>query len=130
MLGTPIEYARIARATLEDDRLLATTQMCVLRHDRADTADLARTTAASALPNRHALLRGLEYENPGALNDRPVDALVAHGTVEDIAHRAQQHFDAEVDHVSLHLMTTTPDSPPISQGEQRACLPARWHRGR
>ncbi|MBL1121024.1 TIGR03620 family F420-dependent LLM class oxidoreductase [Streptomyces sp. 110] len=120
VLGMPIEYTRTARAILGDDGLLAITQMCVLSHDHADTADLARTTAAAALPNRRELLRGLGYETPGALDDRLVDALVVHGSAEDIAHRVQEHFDAGADHVSLHLMTTTPDSPSVRQWEQLA----------
>ncbi|WP_338930841.1 TIGR03620 family F420-dependent LLM class oxidoreductase [Streptomyces netropsis] len=120
VLGMPIEYTRTARTVLGDDGLLAVTQLCVLTHDRADTADLARTTAAAALPNRRELLRGLGHENPDALDDRLVDALVAHGRAEDIAQRAQEHFDAGADHVSLHLMTTTPDSPSVRQWEQLA----------
>ncbi|MEU9377595.1 TIGR03620 family F420-dependent LLM class oxidoreductase [Streptomyces sp. NPDC048255] len=120
VLGMPAEYTRTARAVLGDDGLLAVTQMCVLTHDRADTVDLARTTAAAALPNRRELLRGLGHERPEALNDRLVDALVAHGSAEDIAHRVQEHFDAGADHVSLHLMTATPDSPSVRQWEQLA----------
>ncbi len=79
VLGMPVEYTRAARTVLGDDGLLAITQLCVLSHDHADTADLARTTAAAALPNRHDLLRGLGHENPDALDSRLVDALVAHG---------------------------------------------------
>ncbi|GGR10439.1 TIGR03620 family F420-dependent LLM class oxidoreductase [Streptomyces netropsis] len=120
VLGMPIEYTRTARTVLGDDGLLAVTQLCVLTHDRADTADLARTTAAAALPNRRELLRGLGHENPDALDDRLVDALVAHGRAEDIAQRVQEHFDAGADHVSLHLMTTTPDPPSVRQWEQLA----------
>ncbi|MFD8687370.1 TIGR03620 family F420-dependent LLM class oxidoreductase [Streptomyces sp. NPDC059651] len=120
VLGMPIEYTRTARTALGNDALLAITQMCVLSHDPAETADLARTTAAAALPNRRELLRGLGYANPDALDDRLVGALVAHGRAEDIAHRVQEHFDAGADHVSLHLMTTTPDSPSVQQWEQLA----------
>ncbi|MFE3717202.1 TIGR03620 family F420-dependent LLM class oxidoreductase [Streptomyces cyaneofuscatus] len=120
VLGMPVEYTRTARTALGNDALLAITQMCVLSHDPAETADLARTTAAAALPNRRDLLRGLGYENPEALDDRLVDALVARGRAEDIAHRVQEHFDAGADHVSLHLMTTTPDSPSVQHWEQLA----------
>lgn len=74
---------------------MAVTQLCVLSHDPADTADLARTTAAAALPNRRGLLRGLGYETPDALDDRLVDALVAHGSAEDIAHRVQEDSTPE-----------------------------------
>ncbi|MDX2394966.1 LLM class flavin-dependent oxidoreductase [Streptomyces sp. DK15] len=120
VLGMPVEYTRTARTVLGDDGLLAITQLCVLSHDCADTADLARTTAAAALPNRRDLLRGLGHETPDAVDSQLVDALVAHGGAEDIAHRVQEHFDAGADHVSLHLVTTTPGSPSVRQWEQLA----------
>lgn len=120
VLGMPVDYTRTARTALGNDALLAITQMCVLSHDHTETADLARTTAAAALPNRRELLRGLGYENPDALDDRLVDALVAHGSAEDIAHRVQEHFDAGADHVSLHLLTSTPGIAPIRQWEHLA----------
>ena len=48
---------------------MAVTQLCVLSHDPADTADLARTTAEAALPSRRELLlRGIGYETPAASN--------------------------------------------------------------
>ncbi|WP_416371105.1 LLM class flavin-dependent oxidoreductase [Streptomyces sp. MB09-01] len=103
VLGMPVEYTRATRNVLGDDGLLAITQLCVLSRDRADTADLARTTAATALPNRREPPRGLGYENPDALDDRLVDALVAHGRAEYVAHRLQDHFDAGADHVSLNV---------------------------
>ncbi|MEV4430035.1 TIGR03620 family F420-dependent LLM class oxidoreductase [Streptomyces sp. NPDC049602] len=120
VLGMPVEHTRAARAVLGDDGLLAVTQLCVLGHDHADTADLARTTAEAALPNRRDLLRGLGHANPDALDSRLVDALVAHGRAEDIAHRVQEHFEAGADHVSLHLVTATPDAPSVRQWEQLA----------
>ncbi|MFE1550305.1 LLM class flavin-dependent oxidoreductase [Streptomyces sp. NPDC058718] len=138
VLGMPVEYTRAARTALGDG-FLAVTQLCVLGDDgghdhadhadtadTADTADLARTTAEAALPNRRGLLRGLGYENPDALDGRLVDALVAHGRAEDIAHRVQEHFDAGADHVSLHLVTTAPGSPSVRQWERIAAhLPLR-----
>ncbi|MFE4615893.1 LLM class flavin-dependent oxidoreductase [Streptomyces sp. NPDC056747] len=142
VLGMPVAYTRVARTALGADGLLAVTQLCVLGDDdghdhadtadtantaaSADTADLARTTAEAALPNRRGLLRGLGYENPDALDGRLVDALVAHGRAEDIAHRVQEHFDAGADHVSLHLVTTAPGSPSVRQWERIAAhLPLR-----
>jgi probable F420-dependent oxidoreductase len=120
VLGMPVEYTRDARTALGDGSLLAVTQLCVLSHDRAHTAELARATAAAALPNRRTLLRGLGHHTPDALDDRVVDAIVAHGRAEDIAHRIQEHFDAGADHVSLHLLTTAPHTPPMRQWEQVA----------
>jgi hypothetical protein len=120
VLGMPVEYTRTARKDLGDDRLLAVTQLCLLSHDRTHTAELARTTAAAALLNRRELLRGLGYVSPDALGDRLVEAIVAHGRAEDIAHRVQQHLDAGADHVSLHLLTAEPHTPPTRQWEQLA----------
>ncbi|WP_245238534.1 hypothetical protein [Streptomyces sp. MZ04] len=100
--------------------LLAVTQLCVLGPDRSHTAAPARTTAAAALPNRRALLRDLGYEDVDSLGAQIVDAIVAHGTAEDIAHRVHEQLDAGADHVSLHLLTTTPHTPPTEQWRELA----------
>ncbi|MFF1409859.1 TIGR03620 family F420-dependent LLM class oxidoreductase [Streptomyces sp. NPDC058289] len=120
VLGMPVEYTRAARGILGEDGLLVVTQLCVLGHDHADTAEPARTAAAAALPNRRDLLRGLGHENPDALGSRLVDALVVHGGAENIADRVHEHFDAGADHVSLHLVRTGSDSPSERQWERLA----------
>lgn len=107
-LGMPVEHTRSARAGLGPDALLAVTQLCVLGPDRSQTSELARTTAAAALPNRRALLHDLGYEDVDSLSDQLVDAIVAHGRAEDIARRVHEHLDAGADHVSLHIVTTAP----------------------
>ncbi|MDX3672553.1 TIGR03620 family F420-dependent LLM class oxidoreductase [Streptomyces europaeiscabiei] len=119
-LGMSVEHTRNARAVLGPTGLLAVTQLCVLGPDRSHTAALARTTAAAALPNRRTLLPDLGYEDVDSLDDRLVDALVAHGTAEDIARRVHEHLDAGADHVSLHLLTTTPHTPPTRRWKQLA----------
>ncbi|MGO4749004.1 LLM class F420-dependent oxidoreductase, partial [Streptomyces sp. 2MCAF27] len=84
-------------------------------------AELAAATAAAALPNRRTLLHDLGYRDVDApLDDRLVDAIVAHGDAEDIARRVQEHLDAGADHVSLHLLTPTPGIAPIRQWENLA----------
>ncbi|MGP4089256.1 TIGR03620 family F420-dependent LLM class oxidoreductase [Streptomyces sp. KR55] len=120
VLGMPVEHTRTARAVLGPDALLAVTQLCVVGPDRSHTAELARTTAAAALPNRRTLLHDLGYEDADTLGDRLVDALVAHGHAGDIARRVQEHLDAGADHVSLHLLTATSRTPPKRQWEQLA----------
>ncbi|WP_433425142.1 TIGR03620 family F420-dependent LLM class oxidoreductase [Microtetraspora malaysiensis] len=120
VLGMPVEYTRIARATLGPDALLAITQLCVLSPDRSRTVELARTTAAATLPNRRTLLRDLGYKDADTLDERLVDAIVAHGPAEEIVHRVHQHLDAGADHVSLHLLTATPTTPPVRQWERLA----------
>ncbi len=119
-LGMPVEHTRDARALLGPDALLAVTQLCVLSPDRARTAELARATAASALPNRRTLLHALGYEDVESLGDRIVDAIVAHGSAEDIARRVQEQFAAGADHVSLHVRTATPGAPPTREWERLA----------
>ncbi|GAB2443074.1 TIGR03620 family F420-dependent LLM class oxidoreductase [Streptosporangium sandarakinum] len=120
VLGMPVEYTRAAREILGDDRLLAVTQLCVLGHDRAHTAGPARATAAAALPNRRELLRGLGHPSPEALSDRLVEAIVAHGRAEDVAHRVRQHLDAGADHVSLHVLAAESHAPPAQWWEEIA----------
>ncbi|WP_457032538.1 TIGR03620 family F420-dependent LLM class oxidoreductase [Kitasatospora sp. P5_F3] len=120
VLGMPVEHTRTARAALGPTALLAVTQLCVLGPDRARTAGPARSTTVAALPNRRALLRDLGYEVVDPPGDRLVDAIVAHGTAEDIARRVHEHLDAGADHVSLHLLTATPGTPPTRQWQQLA----------
>ena len=123
-LGMPVEHTRHARGVLGPDALLAVTLLCVLGPDRAHTAGLARRTAAAALPNRRALLHDLGYADADRLDDRTVDALVAHGTAEDIGRRVREHLDAGADHVALHLVTDTPGVPPTASWRRlAACLP-------
>ncbi|MGW1553384.1 hypothetical protein [Streptomyces sp. NPDC002346] len=40
---------------------------------------------------------------------------MAHGQAETIAHRVHEHLDAGADHVSLHLLTADPHTPPLGQ---------------
>ncbi|MFC8720927.1 LLM class flavin-dependent oxidoreductase [Kitasatospora sp. NPDC057198] len=119
VLGMPVEYTRTARAVLGPDALLAVTQLCVLSPDRARTAELAAATAAAALPNRRTLLHDLGHQDVNTLDDRLVDAIVAHGDADDIARRVHEHLDAGADHVSLHLATPTPGAP-VGQWEHMA----------
>ncbi|MFF4778297.1 hypothetical protein ACFY05_36290 [Microtetraspora fusca] len=88
--------------------------------DRAQTAELARATAAATLPNRRTFLRDLGYKEAETPDERLVDAIVAHGPAKEIVHRVQGHLDAGADHVSLHLLTATPNTPPARQWEQLA----------
>ncbi|GAA1281242.1 TIGR03620 family F420-dependent LLM class oxidoreductase [Pseudonocardia aurantiaca] len=120
LLGMPVEYTRIARAVLGPSALLAVTQFAILDEDGSRATELARSTAAAALPNRRALLEDLGYEEVDSLGDRVVDALVAYGSTEDVANRVARHFDAGADHVSLHVVHTTPGTAPVLQWQRLA----------
>jgi len=126
VLGMPVEYTRTARTVLGPDALLAVTQLCVLSPDRSRSAELARTTAASALPNRRTLLHGLGHRNVDAPDERLVDAIVAHGRTGDIAERVHAHLAAGADHVSLHLLTADPGTPPVRQWQDLAAHLPTW----
>ncbi|MGN9846321.1 TIGR03620 family F420-dependent LLM class oxidoreductase [Nonomuraea sp. H19] len=119
-LGMPVEHTRHARNLLGPQALLAVTQLVVLDPSRARAAGLARAHAAAALPNQLTLLRDLGFDNAESLDDRLVEALVATGGADDIARRVGDHLDAGADHVSLHLLTATPDKPPLGQWEELA----------
>ncbi|GGS84134.1 TIGR03620 family F420-dependent LLM class oxidoreductase [Nonomuraea spiralis] len=119
-LGMPVEHTRRARVLLGPRALLAVTQLVVVDPSRARASELARAHAAAALPNRLALLRGLGFDDAESLDGRLVDALVATGDPEDVAHRVAEHLEAGADHVSLHVLTTTPDQPPLRQWHELA----------
>ncbi|MEV0234091.1 TIGR03620 family F420-dependent LLM class oxidoreductase [Nonomuraea sp. NPDC050786] len=119
-LGMPVEHTRQARELLGPQATLAVTQLVVLDPSRSRSADLARAHAAAALPNRLAPLRALGYDHPESLDDRLVEALVATGGTDDIARRVRDHLDAGADHVSLHVLTSTPDHPPLQQWSRLA----------
>jgi len=91
-MGMPAEYTARSRAVLGPNALLAVTQFVILDAAGSHSADLARTCASAALPNRCALLQDLGFEDVDSLNDRLVDALIARGTADDIAHRVTAHF--------------------------------------
>jgi hypothetical protein len=46
----PVDYTRIARAVLGPSALLAVTQFAILDQNRSRAIELARSTAAAALP--------------------------------------------------------------------------------
>ncbi|MHA6763138.1 LLM class flavin-dependent oxidoreductase [Streptacidiphilus sp. PAMC 29251] len=119
-LGMPVEYTRRSRAVLGPDALLAVTQFVILDPDRTNSAELARSYAAAALPNRRSLLEQWGFQDVDSLDDVLVDALISRGTVDDIAQRVAAHFDAGADHVSLYVLTAEPAVPPVAQWRELA----------
>jgi hypothetical protein len=45
---------------------------------------------------------------------------VATGGPGDVARRVEEHLDAGADHVSLHVLTATPDELPLRQWQELA----------
>jgi probable F420-dependent oxidoreductase len=111
-LVTP-EHTATAREILGPDCLLAPEQKVVLETDPARARAIAREALAiyiPQIPNYVNNLRRLGFTEDD-LGDQPsdrlVDALVAWGTVDDIAARVQAHHDAGADHVAVQVLPLT-----------------------
>jgi probable F420-dependent oxidoreductase len=108
-LTTP-EHTRQARDLLGPDAFIAPEHKVVLSTD----AEKARAVGRKALDIYLNLTNYLnswkrlgftddDVAKPGS--DRLVDALVAYGTVDDIAARLKEHRDAGADHVPVQVLT-------------------------
>jgi probable F420-dependent oxidoreductase len=102
----PPEHTRAARARLGDGPLIATELACVLDTDPDSARATARRYAKMYLGlrnyTRNLLRHGFtEHDVADAGSDRLIDAIVPHGTAEQIASVARAHLDAGADHVCL-----------------------------
>jgi probable F420-dependent oxidoreductase len=102
----PVQHTRFARERLGPGPLLATELACVLDDD----AERARATARSyaslylGLSNYTANLRRFGFTDAdidGGGSDRLIDAVVPHGTADEIAQAVTEHLAAGADHVCL-----------------------------
>lgn len=112
-LVTP-EHTGIARAALGAGPLLVPEQHVVLEADPVRARAEARVALAGYLrmTNYLASWRRLGFTDADFADggsDRLVDALVAHGTGEDVAARVQAHLDAGADEVAVQLLGTGDD---------------------
>jgi probable F420-dependent oxidoreductase len=107
----PAEHTRLAREILGPDRLLAPEHKAVLDSDPARARALGRRRVANpylGLVNYTSNLRRLGFTDADlddGGSDRLVDALVAHGTPEQVAAQLHAHLDAGADHVCIQLLT-------------------------
>ena len=102
----PVEHTRAARARLGEGALLAPELACVLDPDTERARATARKYAATYLGLRNytsnLLKHGFtEQDIADGGSDRLIDALVPHGTAQEIAAVARAHLDAGADHVCL-----------------------------
>lgn len=116
----PVEHTELARGILGPDAILAVEQGFVLETDPARAREIARLHTARyvALENYANNLRRLgfgEDDLAGAGSDRLVDAVIAWGTIDDVAERVQRHFDAGATHVCLQALTADPDTLPLKE---------------
>jgi probable F420-dependent oxidoreductase len=116
-----------ARSILGSGPLLAVEQAVAVEEDPAEARRIAREYIAFylTLPNyvRAWERAGFGPEDLGSGgSDRLVDAMVAWGSPEAIAERAQAHLDAGADHVCLQVLDADPNGLPI--GAWRSLAPA------
>jgi probable F420-dependent oxidoreductase len=107
----PPEHTRLAREILGPDRLLAPEHKAVLDPDPARARALGRRRVANpylGLVNYTSNLRRLGFTDADLHDggsDRLIDALVAHGTAEQVGAQLHAHLDAGADHVCIQLLT-------------------------
>lgn len=111
-----VEQTAISRAALPDG-LVCPVQAVVLDTDPGRGRSLGRaghTSFYMQLPNYTNNLLRLGFGPADFLDggsDRLVDALVAHGDVDRIVARLQEHLDAGADHVIVMVISPSPDPP-------------------
>jgi len=107
----PPEHTRLARKILGPEPLLAPEQKVVLEADPKQARAIGRPRVRDpylGLVNYTANLRRLGWSDEDLADggsDALIDALVAHGSGEQVAARLGEHFDAGADHVCVQLLT-------------------------
>jgi probable F420-dependent oxidoreductase len=123
-LVTP-EHTAMARDVVGDAGLFVE-QGVVFETDPAVAREIARQALAGyvILPNyvNNWKRLGFTDEDVETKSDRLVDALVAHGDVDAIAARVQQHRDAGADHVCVQVLNAP--GAPMNRTAWRELAPA------
>lgn len=108
-LTTP-EHTRQAREILGPDAILAPEVMVVLETDQEKARAIARKTLKFylSLTNYTNNFRRLGFTDEDFANegsDRLVDALIPHGTPDQVLAGAAEHHTAGADHVTIQVLT-------------------------
>ena len=103
---TTVEHTRFARERLGDGPLLAPEVTVVIEPDMDTARRLAREFAASYLrltnyANNLLRLGFTEDDLAGGGSDRLIDAVMPHGSAEQVAEAVRAHLGAGADHVCL-----------------------------
>lgn len=122
----PVEHTARARATMGPGPLLAPEVTVVLDRDPAAARELARTFTAGylTLPNYTNNLRTLGFDDDdlaGGGSDRLVDAVVCWGSLDTVAARVRQHYEAGADHVCVQVLSSRSSFP---RAQYRELAPA------
>jgi probable F420-dependent oxidoreductase len=106
---TPVEHTRFARERVGESALVATELACVLDVDDARARATARQYAELYLGLRNYTTNLLNFgfteeDIAGGGSDRLIDAIIPHGTAEQIAAVVREHLDAGANHVCLQTV--------------------------
>jgi probable F420-dependent oxidoreductase len=121
----PPEHTRQARATFGAQPLLAPEHKVVLETDAERARAIGRPKVQNpylGLVNYTSNLRRLGWSDEdlsGGGSDALIDALVARGSVDQVAARLTEHLDAGADHVCIQLLTA-PGVDPLDGYRQLA----------
>jgi probable F420-dependent oxidoreductase len=123
----PVEHTAVAREALGDAPLLAPAQTVVFETDPTVAREIARQFMKMylELPNYTNNLRRLGWGDDdlgGGGSDRLVDAIVAWGSLEQIADRVQAHLDAGADHVCVQVQTGNAQYLPLAEWRELASI--------
>ena len=123
----PVEHTAIAREALGPEPFLAVEQTAVLCDEPEEARRIARDFAGRylALPNYASNLRRLGFSDDdvsGDGSDRLIDAVIAWGTIEEIAGRVLSHLDAGADHVCVQFRAADATDLCLSQYAELAAL--------
>jgi len=105
----PSDHSRFAREVMGPGPLLAPEHKVVLDADPGRARTVARETVRRylGLTNYTSNLRRMGWHEDDFADggsDALIDALVAHGTAEQIAAQLREHHTAGADHVTIHLL--------------------------
>ncbi|WP_322752584.1 MULTISPECIES: LLM class F420-dependent oxidoreductase [unclassified Frankia] len=123
----PVEHTQFARGHLGPGPLLIPEQKVVLATEPSEARRIARANIGRVirLPNYANNLRRLGFTDNDLAergSDRLIDALVAWGTIDDIARRVKEHLDAGADHVALQVLPADPTALPLHEWRELAAL--------
>jgi probable F420-dependent oxidoreductase len=102
----PPEHTRYARERIGPEALLAPELAVVVERDPETAREAARAYAAGYLRRRNYVSNLLrhgftEADVAGGGSDRLIDAVIPHGSAEQVAEAVRAHLDAGADHVCL-----------------------------
>jgi probable F420-dependent oxidoreductase len=121
----PPEHTAVAREAMGEGPLLCPEQMYYLETDPVKAREVGRKALSVylVLPNYTNNLRRLGFGDDDLADggsDRLVDAIVAWGSVDDVAARVRAHLDAGADHVCVQALTADRRELPLDQWKELA----------